>query len=519
MPGLIRTVRAYGGTTVIEADPRLDEYEDVLLVPFGIETAGPGLYDRARRMITASGTFRGVPALAPVHGGFVSDLDPDLVDAMVDRPGLVFGGYLDSHFGHFLLSSLSRFWWIRFAADPAAKIVVLNQGSLAALFDRPFIRDTLGVLGLGIDDFLTFDQPVRIRQIAVPDASFMENNCAHRVFARMCNRIGAILAPDDTIVPIDRPLYLSKAKVQSGVSTVVNEDEFCEHLERRGVEIISPETLPFPAQIRMFKERKIIAGPISSALHTGIFAATNRLLVLNHGEEVWSNQLLLDGVNGNTSLYMNPREHLARVGSSAGFGNLFRLHDPGRIAAEFCRALDAFMTAGDTTTTVGEDRGAPPLPRRVNLARGKPAVQSSVCYYSFGRTPEDDAAGAVSGLLTGYYQAHTALEWQPWWAVDLQRCCLVDEVRIYNRLDEAACRNARLSLMASNDGKSWTTLMTREQPTPFGGLDGRPLIWRVDEPVRARYLRIQLPGQESLQLDQVQVFGRVPQNAGPAQPH
>jgi hypothetical protein len=45
-----------------------------------------------------------------------------------------------------------------------------------------------------------------------------------------------------------------------------------------------------------------------------------------------------------------------------------------------------------------------------NLALGCPALQSSVCIFSQGASVASDAAGGVSGFLTGRFQFHTDLE-------------------------------------------------------------------------------------------------------------
>jgi hypothetical protein len=67
----------------------------------------------------------------------------------------------------------------------------------------------------------------------------------------------------------------------------------------------------------------------------------------------------------------------------------------------------------DTTLT--------PRPPLTNVALGKPATQSSISPWSQGATPEDDAAGVVSGKFSGFSNCHTGEEDGPWWRVDLLR--------------------------------------------------------------------------------------------------
>ena len=512
--GLVRSRNVYGYTTVPDQDPRIETHQDVLYVPFGIDGATPGIYDRGRSQVAGSGLIRGVPNMHFVHGQAFSSLDPDKVTSRSDREDLVFCGHIDGHYGHYIVSSLSRLWWMSENRDPGTKLLVLNQKPLDALFARPFVRDTLAQLGLNQENFIAFDRPTRLRRLVVPSPSFEENNLAYRVFARLCNRIGAALTADLPVVPDDRPIYLSKAKVATGVSTIINEEEFCEALEQRGVQIVHPEGLDLAEQIKLFRDRPVVAGTTGSAMHTGIFVPRNRIVTLNHGENIWSNQVLIDKINDNNSLYLHPMQELIHLGGSDRFGNNFRLGHPRRLAAEFFRALEAFSEANggrrrgwDLPRSDEADIRSLRKPLGCNLARRKPARQSSICEQFGSDNTKLAAAGAVSGLLTGSYQFHTALQDQPWWQVDLQSSCRIAEIRIHNRLDNASFRSNRLRLLLSDDGVEWQEVLRREGTTPFGGLDGDPLIWAPSIPPRARYVRLQLLDCGILHLDQVEIFG------------
>ena len=64
-------------------------------------------------------------------------------------------------------------------------------------------------------------------------------------------------------------------------------------------------------------------------------------------------------------------------------------------------------------------QGIVPVPQYPNIALGKQADQSSISEESRGRTTQADAAGLLSGVITGAAQCHTSLEFQPWWSIDL----------------------------------------------------------------------------------------------------
>jgi hypothetical protein len=149
-----------------------------------------------------------------------------------------------------------------------------------------------------------------------------------------------------------------------------------------------------------------------------------------------------------------------------------------------------------------------PLPA-INLSAGKTATQSSLSAWSRGATLEEDAAGALNGIIDGTHKFHTALEDNPWWQVDLGTCHNICEVRIFNRIDPAIMDRFRhFTISVSIDGAAWAEIAAKEDDSDVGGFAGAPYIWAGPGEAWGRYLRITLRGRNFLHLDQVQVFGR-----------
>jgi predicted SAM-dependent methyltransferase len=153
-----------------------------------------------------------------------------------------------------------------------------------------------------------------------------------------------------------------------------------------------------------------------------------------------------------------------------------------------------------------EDR--PALPGR-NLALGRRATQSSVSPWSRAPTPDADAAGVVSGVWTNSYNCHTAIEDRPWWRVDLESVCRIQQVRLYNRLTNFGMmvRSNRFEIDVSNDDATWRTVFRKDNDMLVGGRRQTPFIWTPEREIRGRFLRIQLLGRTYLHLEQVEIFG------------
>jgi hypothetical protein len=151
-----------------------------------------------------------------------------------------------------------------------------------------------------------------------------------------------------------------------------------------------------------------------------------------------------------------------------------------------------------------------------NISRGRPASQSSISpTHSFGKTVELDAARGVDGIVSETYRFRTDEEDQPWWQVDLGAIAHIGGVIVYNVVEplELVQRAVPIAILLSSDGTAWRMAYRGYRDEIFGGADGKPLRWQPENPVQARYVRIQATRRTVLHLSQVEVFGSLPGNA------
>ena len=119
--------------------------------------------------------------------------------------------------------------------------------------------------------------------------------------------------------------------------------------------------------------------------------------------------------------------------------------------------------------------------------------------------PEQDAPGACDGVRNGKYGFHTAGQTDPWWQVDLLQSVPLEEVLIFNRCDGSQARALQLMVLLSDDGKTWNKVYQHDGTLFLGHPDKRPLSVGI-KGIKARFLRIQLPGNTYLHLDEVEVY-------------
>ncbi len=326
---------------MIGADPEIGHHCAVAYLPFA-QGKSWGIYDLHGALVTDTVDLHGP------HGDRHQDqptmLDRGLLDALEDAPeaSYVYGGFINPHYGHFIVNSLARQWPRARSHQPKIKILCHGPANPDHWFGRPFIKAIFNALGLTREDFVTFERPTMIPRLIVPLTSMREQHYVHRVFGELCARIGRNLLGAEHSVREARPAYLSKAGLKSGVGRVVNEIKIVEVLEREGVEIIFPEQIDLPSQIRLFAERDRICGIASSALHTQAFwPSRGRVSMVSPTPGPNSNFFLIDLASGLRVDYFYPPGSRVVDQGSAAFITSIEIQNPELIAADILRLLSA----------------------------------------------------------------------------------------------------------------------------------------------------------------------------------
>lgn len=122
-------------------------------------------------------------------------------------------------------------------------------------------------------------------------------------------------------------------------------------------------------------------------------------------------------------------------------------------------------------------------------------------------TPEMDAAGGCDGVKNGQWGFHTEFSENPWWQVDLGAETDVGRIQVWNRCDGgSAPRTEKMEVLLSSDGTDWRTVYRHDGTVFLGFPDNKPLNVSL-QGEKTRFVRVQIPGQNYLHLDEVEVFG------------
>ncbi len=133
------------------------------------------------------------------------------------------------------------------------------------------------------------------------------------------------------------------------------------------------------------------------------------------------------------------------------------------------------------------------------------AVRGTGVQAAAGIATSEDALGGCDGVKDGKWGFHTNVNASPsWWQVDLGKPATISRVEIYNRC-ETPDRTAKLQLLLSADGRTWTIAYRHDGSAFKGFTDKKPLVIALNR-ADARFVRVQIPAQTYLNLDEVEVY-------------
>lgn len=492
MAKIFRSDRRVGNFTCISADPYVLELKDHVYVPSGTPNCVPAVFDLGRKIVQQSFYSRG-PVPSDVFPSCSMPFEYDAVETVADDDTYIFLGEIHNHFGHFLLSTLSRLWQIRDL--PSQYKIVINAGATLRVELGHFKR-LLEAFGVDVARLWSPDRPTRFRRLLLPCPSFEERNFVHAVFGASYKAAGDRLVKNvDFDVPGNGPIYFSKSRLTAGVRKIMNEHEVEQRLAAEGFAIVYPETHTIEEQVALWRLGRPIVAFNGSSLHTSAFSPTAELISLGWDPFLDSSFLLCDWANRAKAQYFYfEADAIRELGPSddhyhgvVGLSSRLELVDATAAAESILRVVDSASRSNDQ-----------------NLALGRNTSQSST-YVEAGY--DASKLTATNGRLTGRYQFCTEHEANPWWQVDLGRSSAIKEILVFNRTDSSPERASNIQIKLSQDGRDFHVVSTRNADEAFGGLNGEPYRVSFDAPLMGRYVRLTIPGPEFLHLDQVEIFG------------
>lgn len=236
------------------------EYDSVTLTPCSLDPAVPS---KTRLGAFASdGTFlHSFRMLRSIHASPIEEF-PDAVEDQLTGT-FVYGGVMRPHYGHFLMESLARAWFLREFPDlPILWHTANGKGSLSA-----WRREIFALLGISEERFHFVLRPTAVQRVLLPDPGSVLERWLDPMHARALGVFPFAKYPQS-----GRRVWLSRSRLPTHLQRIAGEAELETKLAEGGWSIVHPEQLTVREQLASMADAEEIAGFEGSAFYTLLLA-------------------------------------------------------------------------------------------------------------------------------------------------------------------------------------------------------------------------------------------------------
>lgn len=332
-------MKVFGSSRVENTIQEIAFAAEVIYIPASKGNPG-GLYDSNLAPISQAINHRGktVRLSQPIR----DKLNVDDLPIIESQLPYFFLGEVTPHFGHFLVESTARLWPLLHLL-PGFSANYLFCGLVAPnwLFKKSYIQTIYNCFSLNLDNVVSYPEPCRLKNVFIAPPAFEIRRQGHHSFRQSLQFVGTSLAGELNAINNTNltPLYLSKSKLDRGLSGITNETDIEKSLQKKGVDIWHPETVDLPTQIRELTRRKYIIGSVGSAFHSLLLCPSEKIVSgVFLGEQINSNYIIIDKLCQNKGTYISSAEAGImlskdnKLRASSNFGRNFVASDPDKVA-------------------------------------------------------------------------------------------------------------------------------------------------------------------------------------------
>lgn len=219
-------------------------------------------------VVDADGHFIGLSASEDrIGGAYPFEFTPE-----TENKRVVYCGYFNPQWGHFLFESLSRLWFLFEKENTAVDefIFITDADSPALLSPDSNHAEVFRLLGI-LDRIRIVSRPLRFSEVIVPEESFVLTKRISGSFSAVFDRIRSNVASGKTSEPglkilLGRSSFPKARKYEIGIADMEN------HFRENGYRVIYPERIPLKDLIFLMDRSEEIVTFSGSVAHNLLFA-------------------------------------------------------------------------------------------------------------------------------------------------------------------------------------------------------------------------------------------------------
>lgn len=220
---------------------------------------------------------------------------------------VVYLGQLEYHFGHFLVESLARLWFL--LDNPSKKVCYLSCEK-----DHPYL-EFFYLFGLAKEQMIWVGdgEVTQFAEVIVPEPSFRHCDYFHKEYKLTCDRIreGASGAYNY------KKVYFSR-RGDKQASATFGEEPIERTFVRNGYKVFHPEKLSMPQKLKILANCEYFAGTSGTGMHNVLWCKDGITCYnLNRSLAIMPVQVMIDKMKGLHTEYIDAYLDILPTGDAA----------------------------------------------------------------------------------------------------------------------------------------------------------------------------------------------------------
>lgn len=202
--------------------------------------------------------------------------DFDENSVTVSNESVVFGGILMPHFGHFLIESLSRLWYV------VQNKEILENHKIVFVFAYEkvpsFAYEFFDLIGIPLDKIVFLKNITKFDEIIVPDQSGYLVHYVHKeylyVYDEMVRNSHKKYTGDAY-----KKIFLSRSKCKTGYK-LIGEEYFEKFFEEHGFKVLYPDEMSMTEKVFLISSADEVVATCGTISHYSLFAKKDSKFVI-----------------------------------------------------------------------------------------------------------------------------------------------------------------------------------------------------------------------------------------------
>lgn len=210
---------------------------------------------------------------------------------------VIFGGVLMGHFGHFILESWSRLWYVIHPTPPTHTLYTIHHNDkIKVLFGlgkwgyQSWFDKFFELMGISKERIIYVKQPIQCRSVIVPEQSMYGRPGFTKEYLIPYDAIKANVTPGNV-----KKLYLSRKDFEINRKKCYNEQYFEDFFVAHGFKSVEMEKLGIEEQISLVMGADEIAAGTGTLTHFAFFCKpTAKFIMLSRLNKYYGWQALVN---------------------------------------------------------------------------------------------------------------------------------------------------------------------------------------------------------------------------------